>query len=79
MLGMITQAEWLYPGGMMALRAAQAVNDALLDCCRDLCTQHALQLLLGHDHGIVHQVPDDLIHIPPVEPHLSKFCGLHLS
>lgn len=63
----------------MALRAAQAVNDALLNCCCDLCTQHALQLLLSHDHGIVHQVPDNLIHIAPMEPDLSKFRGLHLS
>lgn len=36
-------------------------------------------LLLHQGDCIVHQVPDDLIHIAPMEPHLSELCGFHLD
>ena len=57
---------------------AHGVNNSVLNRARNGPLHAPPQLLLSQDDGIVHEVADDLVYVPPMEADLREFSRFHL-
>jgi hypothetical protein len=69
----------VHPGPLITAAATNTLQDAFLHRLVDLLLHLPPHPLLSQQYGVVYQVPDDLIHIPSVEPHLRKLRSLDLE